>query len=74
MEKNELFPEGDPRDGRLFNVGQVSAGYRFDFWRRGHTALGIGALGSVSIVPRAIQDAYSDNPVSGMMFAHFELR
>ncbi len=74
VEKNELFPEGDPRDGVLFNVGQVSAGYRFDFWRKGHTALGVGALGSVSIVPRAIQDAYGDDPVSGMLFAHAELR
>ena len=30
VEKNELFHERDPRDGRAFNVGQVSAGYRFD--------------------------------------------
>ncbi len=74
VEKNELFPEGDPRDGRAFHVGQVSAGYRYDFWRSGHVALGVGALGSVSIVPRAIRDAYGDNPTSGMLFAHAELR
>ncbi len=73
-EKNELFPEGDPRDGRAFNVGQIDAGYRYDFWRRGHAALGIGALGSVSIVPRAVRDAYGDNPTSSMIFAHAELR
>jgi hypothetical protein len=74
VEKNELFPEGDPRDGRAFNVGEMSAGYRYDFWRSGHVALGVGALGSISIVPRSIQDAYGDNPTSGMLFAHAELR
>jgi hypothetical protein len=74
VKKNELFPEGNPRDGLAFNVGQISAGYRYDFWRSGHVALGMGALGSVSIVQRAIQDAYGDNPTSGMLFAHAELR
>ena len=73
-EKNELFPEGDPRDGEVFEVGQVSAGYRFDFWRTEHVAVGIGALGSVSIVPASIEDAYGDNPVSGVVFGHVELR
>ncbi|HEX7077586.1 MAG TPA: hypothetical protein VF363_04135 [Candidatus Eisenbacteria bacterium] len=73
-EKDELFPASDPRDGRVFDVGQVSAGYRFDFWRRGHAALGVGAMGTVSIVPRSIQDAYGDGPTSGMLFAHAELR
>ena len=74
VEKDELFPEGDPRDGQVFDVGEVTAGYRFDFWRRDHVALGIGALGSVSIVPRAIENVYDDNPISGMLFAHAELR
>ena len=74
VEKNELFPESDPRDGQVFDVGEVSAGYRFDFLRSTHAALGIGALGSVSIVPRSIQDDYDGNPISGMLFAHGELR
>ena len=74
VEKNELFPEGDPRDGQVFDVGEVTVGYRFDFLRSTHAALGIGALGSVSIVPRAIEDAYDNNPTSGMLFAHAELR
>jgi hypothetical protein len=55
-------------------VGQVSAGYRYDFWRSAHAALGLGAVESISIVPRAIQDVYGDDPVSGMLFAHAELR
>jgi hypothetical protein len=73
VEKNELFPEGDPRELQVFEVGQVSAGYRFDFWRSEHVAIGLGALGSVSIVPRAIRDAYGDDPTSGIVFGHLEL-
>ena len=38
------------------------------------SSLGVGGMGSVSIVPGAIQDAYGDNPVSGMLFVHAELR
>jgi hypothetical protein len=73
VEKNELFSEGDPRERQVFEVGQVSAGYRFDFWRSEHVAIGLGALGSVSIVPRAIRDAYGDDPTSGIVFGHVEL-
>lgn len=74
VEKDELFPPGDPRDGIPYNVGEVSAGYRFDFWRRGHAAVGIGALGTMSFVPDEIRDAYGNHPTSGMIFGHIELR
>jgi hypothetical protein len=74
VEKNELFPEGDPRDGATFDVGELSAGYRFDFWRSRHVATGLGVLGTISLVPEEIQDVYGDNPTSGMIFAHIDLR
>jgi hypothetical protein len=74
VEKNELFPEGDPRDGATFDVDQLSAGYRFDFWKGGHVTTGLGVLGTLSIVPGEIQDVYGDNPTSGMVFLHVELR
>jgi hypothetical protein len=74
VEKNELFPEDDPRDGDTFNVGELSAGYRFDFWKSGRVTTGLGVLGTLSFVPGEIQDAYGDNPTSGMVFAHVELR
>ena len=73
-EKNELFPPGDPRAGRTFDVGAMSAGYRFDFWRGSHAAAGIGALGSIAGVPSEIRDVYGRNPVSAMVFTHLELR
>jgi hypothetical protein len=74
VEKNELFPEGDPRDGVTFAVGELSAGYRFDFWKSGHVTTGLGVLGTLSLVPQDIRDAYGDSPTSGMVFAHVELR
>ena len=73
-EKNELFPEGDSRDHDVFRVGQWSLGYRYDFWRSKHMTFGLGAVGSVSLVPRAIRDVYGDRPTSGMLFARAELR
>lgn len=74
VEKNELFPEGDPRDGVTYDVGEVSVGYRFDFWRARHATTGLGFLGTLSLVPEEIQDAYGDDPTSGMVFLHIELR
>jgi hypothetical protein len=74
VEKNELFGSGDPRDGEIFTVGQLSAGYRYDFWSRGHVATGIGVLGTASLVPRSIRDAYGDSPMSGMLFVRGVIR
>ncbi|TMQ64947.1 MAG: hypothetical protein E6K79_06150 [Candidatus Eisenbacteria bacterium] len=74
VEKNELFPEGDSRSGEAFDVGELSLGYRYDFWRNQHLAAGLGVLGTLSLVPQEIQDVYGSNPTSGMVFAHVELR
>lgn len=74
VEKDELFPEGDARDGRVYHVNQISAGYRVDVWTRGHVAVGVGAMGSVSLVPRSIEGAYGGDPGSGILFTHAELR
>ena len=74
VEKDELFPEGDPREGDAFDVGELSGGYRFDFLRTRHVTAGLGFLGTVSFVPRKIRDAYGDNPTSGMVFTHITLR
>ena len=32
VQKNELFPEGGPRAGDKFDVGELSVGYRFDLF------------------------------------------
>jgi hypothetical protein len=74
VKKDELFPPGDPRDGVVYGVGSALAGYRYDFWRQGHVALGLGALGTISSVPAAIRDVYGRDPASFLVFTHAELR
>jgi len=74
VEKDELFVAPDPRAGEGFQVGEVTAGYRRDFSRRGHLRFGAGVAGTVALVPAAIRDAYSRNPGSVLLFAHAALR
>ncbi len=73
VQKDELFPEPDPRPGRSFWVSKGSAGYRVDFHTPGRPTLGIGALGSLVHVPREIQDAYGKTPTAVMLFAKVAL-
>jgi hypothetical protein len=74
VEKNELFPAGDPREGSIHTVSQVSLGYRYDFWRREHVATGIGVWGSLSVLPSDLHDVYGDAPASGTIFLRATLR
>jgi hypothetical protein len=39
-----------------------------------HVALGLGAMGTVDIVPAAIQPAYGGSPVSWMPFLRLKLK
>ena len=72
--KDELFLAPDPRLGQVFNVGELTAGYRFDFWRQGHVSTGIGAAGTLSQVPSDLRDVYGNMPVSVLVFLHAALR
>lgn len=74
VEKDELFPEGDPRDGVPHAVSQATVGYRYDFLRREHGAVGVGATGSLSFVPESIRGVYGDPPTAGTIFLHAEIR
>ena len=73
VEKDELFLEPDSRAGQAFDVGELTAGYRYDFWRHGHMALGVGAAGTVSQIPRSLRDTYGDSPTSGLLFVRAAL-
>jgi hypothetical protein len=73
-QKDELFEESDARAGQTFEVGELSAGYRYDFWRGTHVATGIGALGTLTLVPSGLHDVYGSRPTSALLFAHIELR
>jgi hypothetical protein len=73
VEKDELFPGGDPREGQSFWVGKGSAGYRMDFHRPGKPTLGVGVLGSLIGVPRELRDVYGKGPAAVMLFARAAL-
>src|SRR5262249_30521963 len=73
VEKDELFVEPDSRAGQVFGVGELTAGYRYDFLRREHGAVGIGAAGTVSLVPSTLRSEYGDTPASGLLFLHVAL-
>src|SRR5205085_11400059 len=74
VEKDELFVEPDPRAGQAFNVGEMTAGYRFEFWRQEHVSTGIGLAGTLAYVPRELRDAYGATPASLLVFVHGAIR
>jgi hypothetical protein len=71
--KDELFTPGQPLAGRSFNVNKVSVGYVYDFARRQRTEWGLGAVGSVPLLPDALKPAYGTAPGSFMVFARVKL-
>ena len=74
VEKDELFVAPAPEAGQVFDVGELTLGYRYDFLRQEHASLGIGAAGTLSQVPRELHDDYGDTPVSGLVFLRAALR
>jgi hypothetical protein len=74
VEKDELFEEPSPLEGRAFHVGKVSLGFRFDALRTDRMALGFGAMGTVSGMPRPLVSAYGSRPTSGVLFGRLEIR
>jgi hypothetical protein len=72
--KDELFAEPSPRAGEEFVVGELSAGYRRDIRLAAHVALGLGAAGTVSLLPGRLEAAYGAAPVSFLAFLHLEAR
>ena len=74
VEKDELFLEPDPRAGQIFKVGELSVGYRNDFWRQGRITAGLGAAGTLSFVPDELHSTYGDMPASVLLFLHAAIR
>jgi hypothetical protein len=73
VEKDELLLEPDPRAGEIFHVGELTGGYRYDFLRAEHGTVGIGASGTLSIVPAELHADYGDTPASVLLFVHAAL-
>jgi len=74
VQKDELFVAPDPLAGRVFAVGEVTAGYRFDFARGEHTALGIGAAATLSRIPSELVGAYGTHPAGVLVFVRAAIR
>ena len=74
VEKDELFIAPDRRAGQVFDVGELTGGYRYDFFRGEHTAAGIGGAGTLSLVPSELRRDYGDWPASVLLFVHLALR
>ncbi len=52
-----------------FNVGALSLGYIRDFVRFGKGTLGIGAMGTLNLVPSTLEPAYGSRmPLGAMLF------
>ena len=65
---HDLQVAGIDEDARL-NVSAVSLGYILELTRGRGVTVGLGARGSVNVVPRTIEAAYgSRTPVGGMVF------
>ena len=74
VQKDDLFEAPSPLAGRVFRVGEASLGYVYNLPVARHLALGLGAMGTVDIVPAAIRPAYGSAPVSWMPFVRLALR
>jgi len=74
VEKDELFVAPDPLAGNVFTVGEVTAGYRYDWLPGEHTALGIGAAGTLSRIPSDLVPAYGTHPAGVVVFVRAAVR
>jgi hypothetical protein len=74
VEKDELFREGDPRTGEVFPVGKIAAGYTCDVLHPGRLDLGLGAMGSLLLLPDPLKGAYGGTPLSASLFARARVR
>ena len=71
-EKNELFPDDDPRAEQVFRVGKASLGYVYDI-SFGQYKAGVGGLVSRYRIPPELKDVYG-NPTSFMLFARVRIK
>lgn len=71
--KDELFQAPSPLASDVFRVSAFSLGYVYDIPVVDHLALGLGALGTVNVVPSAIEPSYDSNPTSYMLFTRLKI-
>jgi hypothetical protein len=74
VEKDELFPSFDPFHVRVFPLGEVQAGYRFELPIRGPLSWSVGASGAIAVLPEFLANEYGRRPLSYWVFAAARLR
>jgi hypothetical protein len=72
--KDELFQAPSPLAGGVLRVSAFSLGYVYDIPVVDHLALGLGAMGTVNVVPSVIETSYGSSPVSYMLFTRLKLK
>jgi len=73
-DKNELFQAPSPLAGQTLNVAAFSLGYIYDIPLARHFALGLGGVGSKSVLPAVARPAYGGSPASFMGFLRLKIR
>jgi hypothetical protein len=73
VENNELFQEGEPQHGQVFNIRKLSLGFVHDFAQLGKVKFGAGALVSKFGKPSALDSVYGSSPTSYMLFFRAKL-
>lgn len=69
VEKDELFQPGEPLFGQPLTVHEATLGYIRDFVAASHAVVGLGALGTLSFLPTALESTYGrKTPASFMIF------
>jgi hypothetical protein len=74
VEKDELFPSYDPFHIRVFPVGSVQAGYRYELGLGGRVRWSLGAAGALAVLPEFLANEYGRRPLSYWIFAGARLR
>jgi hypothetical protein len=73
VDKDELFAPGDPLEGQSFTVNKLCLGYIYDFPKWLHLKFGLGASGSIALLPDSLRSTYGDTPLSFLLFARVKL-
>ncbi len=74
VSKDELFLAPDPNAGRIFHVDGVTLGYVYDVPLADDLAIGLGASGTLNVLPGSLATAYGGTaPLSYMLFTRIKL-
>ncbi len=73
VQKDELFPDGDPLEGEKFTVNKFSVGYIFDIPAKDYLQWGLGGEYSIDVLPDDLDDAYGKTPESYLVFIRAKL-